>query len=76
MADFRCPTHDVVFQSMTDHRKPGSNASGNFQAHPEAGHPDCPLCQDDIVAGVTRVPVTRGEGGARVRAPRDTRVRV
>jgi hypothetical protein len=42
--DYRCPKHDLVFESFTDQRKPGANATANLAAHPQDGHPDCPLC--------------------------------
>jgi hypothetical protein len=49
MAEYRCPKHDLVFETLTDQRKPGSLASkdGKFQAHPANGHPDCPLCKQE-----------------------------
>lgn len=65
--DYRCPKHDKIFTSLTDHRPPGSGAKGNFQAHPQNGHPDCDLCQDEAVAAVTKMSVTRGEGGGTFR---------
>jgi len=59
MADLRCPYHDVVFEALTDSRKPGARAIDNEGkptgelVHPSyqvgsgyvSGHPDCPLCQ-------------------------------
>lgn len=45
MAEYRCPKHDVIFDTTTDSRKPGAQASGKLPAHPVNGHPDCPLCQ-------------------------------
>jgi len=59
MADMRCPYHDIVFQTETDHTKPGSRAADGQgkqtgqSKHPfykvgngaVAGHPDCPLCK-------------------------------
>lgn len=49
MAEYRCPKHDLVFQTLTDQRKPGSLASDDkrFPAHPTDGHPDCPLCEKE-----------------------------
>lgn len=47
MAEYRCPKHDVIFDTTTDSRKPGAGASGKLPAHPASGHPDCPLCQRD-----------------------------
>jgi hypothetical protein len=62
MASYRCPKHDKMFDSFTDHRAPGSPAVGHFLAHPHDGHPDCPLCQSDAVTAVTGSSVTQGEG--------------
>lgn len=59
MPDYRCPKHDRIFTSTTDHRPPGSPAKGSFAAHPVGGHPDCELCQADGVTGLTGVPVSR-----------------
>jgi hypothetical protein len=44
--EYRCPQDDRIFETLTDHRKPGAPASGKFPAHPTNGHPDCdgPLC--------------------------------
>lgn len=49
MAEYRCPKHDSIFQTLTDQRKPGSLATADkkFPAHPVNGHPDCPLCQEE-----------------------------
>ena len=47
MPAYRCPKHDIVFDSTTDHRMPGSAEKGNFPAHPADGHPDCPRCQEE-----------------------------
>jgi hypothetical protein len=44
--EYRCPTDDLIFETLTDHRKPGALASGKFPAHPANGHPDCPKCQE------------------------------
>jgi hypothetical protein len=44
MPEFRCPKHDLVFETLTDHRKPDAPATDNFAAHPVHGHPDCPQC--------------------------------
>jgi len=46
MPDYRCPTDDLVFSTITDDRKPGAPAAGDRAAHPNNGHPDCPLCQE------------------------------
>lgn len=57
MTDFRCPRHDLIFQSDTDHRKPGSAATANSPAMPVNGHVDCPRCQKEAkepVAGTSR----------------------
>jgi hypothetical protein len=43
--EMRCPKHDRIFETVTDHRKPDAPASGSFKAHPVGGHPDCSLCQ-------------------------------
>jgi hypothetical protein len=57
--EFRCPFHDVVFETQTDHSKPGTRGKDQdgrpfgVHVHPLymrddgyiAGHPDCPLCQ-------------------------------
>jgi hypothetical protein len=66
--EYRCPQHDVVFQTETDHTKPGSiKAGAEKSSHPrnaagEWGHPDCPLCQKEAkpVAKAT------GAGGRQV----------
>jgi|HubBroStandDraft_5_1064220.scaffolds.fasta_scaffold03282_5 hypothetical protein len=67
MATVRCPMHDTVVETETDHRKPGARTldsegkpTGPFE-HPMfepvagggyiAGHPDCPLCKKAIAAG-------------------------
>ena len=42
MATFRCPKHDVVFETLTDERKPGALARDGKPAHPAHCHPDCP----------------------------------
>lgn len=47
MSEFRCPKHDSIFETMTDHRKPGALAAANFPAHPKDGHPDCPKCIEE-----------------------------
>lgn len=47
MPDYRCPKHDRIFESLTDIRKPGAQASGNLAAHPVNGHPDCPKCTEE-----------------------------
>lgn len=54
MAEYRCPKHDLIFQTLTDQRKPGSLASSDkkFPAHPVSGHPDCPLCQEEMSSSV------------------------
>lgn len=55
---FRCPKHDLIFESVTDNRMPGSAADANLPGHPVNGHPDCPLCQRDASAprsGGTRI---------------------
>jgi hypothetical protein len=46
MATYRCPKHDCVFESGTDHRSPGApeDKSKKLMAHPYQGHPDCPIC--------------------------------
>jgi hypothetical protein len=69
MAEYRCPTDDLIFETLTDHRKPGAEASGKFPAHPANGHPDCPKCQErmDASAGVavkqsSQTNVTRSGG--------------
>ena len=55
MADYRCPAHDRIFESYTDSRKPGANATETMAAHPafrgQVGHPDCPKCQEEIKEG-------------------------
>lgn len=46
--NYRCPKHDVVFFAALDVRPPGSPADPNkgLSAHPENGHPECPLCAE------------------------------
>jgi hypothetical protein len=62
--EFRCPFHDVVFDTDTDSRKPGTRMTDSEgkqtgeHVHPLykvgtgyiAGHPDCSLCQRAIAA--------------------------
>jgi hypothetical protein len=64
MATMRCPYHDYLFESDTDHTKPGTRAKNPAEnnrntgahIHPRymvsggfiSGHPDCPLCQNAI----------------------------
>jgi hypothetical protein len=57
MSTFRCPKHDVVFESLTDQRKPGATAAKNFPAHPVNGHPDCPQCQAETKAEIGKTSV-------------------
>lgn len=75
MPEYRCPKHDKIFTSTTDHRAPGSLAKGAFAAMPVNGHPDCELCQSDAVAKVTGVPVSRAEAFVPVSATRVSNVR-
>jgi len=65
MPTYRCLKHDLVFESYSDHRKPGSNATPTLAAHPHDGHPDCPQCIE-----AAKTPPTREElvAAARVRA--------
>lgn len=72
MATYRCPKHDRIFETTTDSRAPGSNASSNgkFPAHPLNGHPDCELCQDDQVAALTTIQPSRTGGARQSNAPR------
>jgi hypothetical protein len=65
MPDYRCLKHDRVFESFTDHRRPGSPATSTLPAHPFNGHPDCPKCTEEA-----RVPPTRDQQviAARARA--------
>lgn len=52
MADYRCPAHDLIFETYTDQRKPGALKNEKMAAHPiietvngpQVGHPDCPRC--------------------------------
>ena len=65
MLTLRCPVHDVLFDTETDHTKPGtreldseSKPTGKHR-HPLfkrgtgvlPGHPDCPLCKKAIKNG-------------------------
>jgi hypothetical protein len=43
MATYRCPTHDVIFESHTDSRPPGSRGNKNIPDQPDNCHPDCPM---------------------------------
>ena len=52
MPDVRCPKHDIVFSTVTDHRMPGSGKAANLAAHPRDGHTDCPKCQEEAAAPV------------------------
>lgn len=55
MAEYRCPQHDTIFQTQTDHTKPGTRAldsegravgkhKHSLYQGGVSGHPDCPLC--------------------------------
>ena len=68
MADYRCPKHDRIFESTTDHRRPGSSADGKFAAHPTNGHPDCPLCQADAQAPASTPAIRSGNRVSNVAA--------
>jgi len=46
MSEMRCPTHDRIFETVTDQRKPGAGATDKLPAHPVNGHPDCPKCAE------------------------------
>jgi hypothetical protein len=59
MPQMRCPYHDFVFETETDHSKPGTriaDAEGKptgAHKHPQypggiSGHVDCPLCKKGI----------------------------
>lgn len=50
MAEMRCPIHDLIFETTTDQRKPGSSGM------PANGHTDCPLCKRG--AGVVKIAQT------------------
>ena len=54
MPDYRCPVDDRVFESFTDHRRPGSQATATLPAHPLNGHPDCPKCVERMQAAPDR----------------------
>jgi hypothetical protein len=48
MAEFRCPAHDVVFQTETDHTKPGTPDKKHAKdAKGYSCHPDCPIGKKD-----------------------------
>ena len=53
MATYRCPKHDVLFDTLTDSRKPGALAVQNFPAHPANCHPDCPQRETVSAESVT-----------------------
>jgi hypothetical protein len=61
MADYRCPKHDLVFQALTDLRPPGAlaNKEKNLPAHPQNGHPDCPLCMEEAKTASVPAPEVR-----------------
>jgi hypothetical protein len=65
MSQMRCPYHDVVFETETDHSKPGTRILGSDNKptgkhkHPQykggiSGHTDCPLCQKGILVAESR----------------------
>lgn len=56
MATFRCPTHDVVFETLTDERKPGALARDGKPGHPSGCHPDCPQKKSAATAVQPGVP--------------------
>jgi len=56
MADFRCPRHDVLFQTETDHKKPGSDKSHPKSESGIAGHPDCPMCKKEKKGSTRQIP--------------------
>jgi hypothetical protein len=63
--DYRCPKHDLIFESSTDNRKPGSAKSddGKLAAMPLDGHPDCPKCKEDIKAGLSNLSALQLQAG-------------
>jgi hypothetical protein len=63
---YRCPKHDLLFESLTDHRPPDSNAKGAFARHPIHGHPDCPKCEEETAANLQQETVA-ASGVARTR---------
>ena len=65
MADYRCPKHDLVFETSTDHRKPGALANDKLAGHPVNGHPDCPQCQLEAKSSKSVVKQTTYEPGSR-----------
>jgi hypothetical protein len=71
MADMRCPKHDRIFETLTDHRKPGAGATATLAAHPFDGHPDCPKCVEDLVASVATPADIAAAKRARARAAAD-----
>jgi hypothetical protein len=50
MPEYRCLKHDRIFETATDMRRPGSNATDTLPAHPHDGHPDCLKCSEEMAA--------------------------
>jgi len=65
MPDYRCPKHDLIFETSTDSRKPGALSTATLAAHPKDGHPDCPQCIEAAKAPKSR---TELQSEARARA--------
>lgn len=64
MATYRCPKHDVVFDTETDDSKPGKTkkaADGvtDIHIHPIDCHPDCPTGKRERAAAQTGGALTR-----------------
>jgi hypothetical protein len=60
MPQMRCPRHDFLFETETDHSKPGMKPSHPKDERGISGHPDCPLCQKEKKSvGATGNPSTR-----------------
>lgn len=65
MSEMRCPKHDLLFQTETDHTRPGTRRTDKEgketgeHRHPQhkvgdgaiSGHVDCPLCKKEFQTG-------------------------
>jgi len=68
--DVRCPYHDIIFPTETDHTKPGTRQPDEqgkqtgASKHPLYkagaggvwGHPDCPLCKREPASKLVHPP--------------------
>jgi len=52
MTTYRCPVHDLVFDTDLDQRKPGHDGKAT-------SHPDCPICKRDARSGLKQNPAAQ-----------------